>query len=128
MAAFLDADLSPDKPWGPSGGLRQRRGRCSEPRRPPPPRSPLEAGEEAGTAPQTRRYPPAEAGEAGRGCLLLGGNQERQDQNSSKPVYSDTLTTSRDVYQQWNIQEELLSLAINTFSFQFRIKLIYIFF
>lgn len=79
--AFPATDLSLDKSWGPSGGLRQRKGRCNEPRRPPLPRSPREVEEEGERAPQTHRYPPGEAEEAGRGCLLLGGDGKRKDKN-----------------------------------------------
>lgn len=51
--AFPVTDLSLNKPWGPSGGLRQRRDHCNERLRPPLPRSPQVVEEEVGRAPQT---------------------------------------------------------------------------
>lgn len=64
-------DLSLRTPWGPSGGLHQRRDRCSERRQLPLPRSPQAEEVEGEQAPQTHLCPLGEVEEAELDCLLL---------------------------------------------------------
>lgn len=74
---FPVTNLSLNKPWVPSGGLRQSRDHCNEPLRPPLPRSPQVGEEEGERAPQTHLSPLGEAEEAVLGCLLLKQDRKR---------------------------------------------------
>lgn len=69
--ASPDTNLSLNKPWVPSGGLRRHRGHCSEPLLPLLPHSPQVGEEEGERAPQTHPCPLVGAEEVGQGCLLL---------------------------------------------------------
>lgn len=75
FSSFVGTDLFLNKPWVPSGGLHQHRGRCSEPQLPLLLHSPQVEEVEGECAPQIRPYLLGEVEEGGQGCLLLEDNR-----------------------------------------------------
>ena len=117
-------DLSLSKPWGPSGGLRRSMDRCNGPLPPPLPRSPRVGEEEGERAPQTRRCPPGEAEEAGRGCLLLNEDRERKIRwGKKKKAREKEWTDNVFALQIWSVTAECVDKIQNLFYYLFLVWL-----
>lgn len=88
---FPVTNLSLNKPWVPTGGLRRSRDRCNEPQRHPLPRSPQVGEGEGERAPQTHLSPLGEAEEAALGCLLLKQDRKSMRKESKEREFTDNV-------------------------------------